>query len=490
MSLQALARKANFTAKIIPMQIEQIYTGCLAQGAYYIESEGEAVVIDPLRDIDNYLAKAKRDNATITYVFETHFHADFVSGHMDLAKATGATIVYGPTATPSFVAKVAADGEKFKVGKLVFELLHTPGHTLESCCYLMYDEFGKPYALFSGDTIFIGDVGRPDLAQKAANQTLEDLAGLLFDSIRSKILPLADAIIVYPAHGAGSACGKKLSSETIDTIGHQKATNYAMRADMSKAEFIKEVTEGLVTPPGYFPFNVQMNKQGYESIDTVIERGSKALSANAFEAAADETEAIIIDTRKALEFGNGFIPGSINIGIDGSFAVWVGALIKNVSQPILLVTEEGREMEVVTRLARVGFDHAIGFLKGGFEAWKQARKEYDHIESIDGNQLAEIYQEQDPQQIIDVRKKSEFDTEHILGVTNNPLDFMDDVKQVFDPNKTYYIHCAGGYRSMIYTSILRSRGFQNLVNCIEGFNQLKASGKFKISEFSQQNTQL
>jgi glyoxylase-like metal-dependent hydrolase (beta-lactamase superfamily II)/rhodanese-related sulfurtransferase len=472
------------------MQIEQIYTGCLAQGAYYIESDGEAVVIDPLRDIDNYLAKAKRNNAKITYVFETHFHADFVSGHMDLAKATGATIVYGPTAVPGFEAKVAVDGEKFTVGKLVFELLHTPGHTLESCCYLMYDESSKPSALFSGDTIFIGDVGRPDLAQKAANQTLEELAGLLFDSIRTKILPLADDIIVYPAHGAGSACGKKLSSETIDTLGHQKATNYAMRADMSKAEFVKEVTEGLVAPPGYFPFNVQMNKQGYESIDTVLERGCKALSANAFEAAADDTEAIILDTRKESEFGNGFIPGSINIGIDGSFAIWVGALIKNVSQPILLVTEEGREIEVVTRLARVGFDHAFGYLKGGFEAWKQARKEYDHIESIDANQLAEIYQELDPHQIIDVRKKSEFDTEHILGVSNSPLDFIDESKQIFDPNKSYYIHCAGGYRSMIYTSIMRARGYQNLINCSAGFKELKVTGKFQVSTYSQQNTQL
>jgi glyoxylase-like metal-dependent hydrolase (beta-lactamase superfamily II)/rhodanese-related sulfurtransferase len=472
------------------MQIDQIYTGCLAQGAYYIESEGEAVVIDPLRDIDNYLAKAKRNNASIKYVFETHFHADFVSGHMDLAKETGATIVYGPTAVPGFEAHVAVDGEKFKVGKLVFELLHTPGHTMESCCYLMYNEAGKASALFSGDTIFIGDVGRPDLAQKAANLTLEELAGLLFESIHTKILPLADDIIVYPAHGAGSACGKKLSAETTDTLGHQKATNYAMKANLSKADFIKEVTQGLVAPPGYFPFNVQMNKQGYESIDKVIERGSKALSANAFEAAADETEAIIIDTRKAADFGNGFIPNSINIGIDGSFAVWVGGLIKNVSQPILLVTEEGREIEVITRLARVGFDHAIGYLKGGYEAWKQARKEYDTIVSIDENELANIYLHQDPQLIIDVRKKSEFDTEHILGVTNAPLDFVDDSHQIFDPNKTYYVHCAGGYRSMIYVSIMRSRGYQNLINCCVGYNQLKATGKFKISEFAQQNTQL
>lgn len=472
------------------MQIEQIYTGCLAQGAYYIESEGEAVVIDPLRDIDNYLAKAKRNNAAIKYVFETHFHADFVSGHMDLAKATGASIVYGPTAQPAFDAIIAKDGEKFKVGKLEFELLHTPGHTMESCCYLMYNESSKPAALFSGDTIFIGDVGRPDLAQKAANLSLEELAGLLYDSIHSKILPLADSIIVYPAHGAGSACGKKLNAETTDTLGHQKASNYAMKATLSRNDFIKEVTQGLVAPPGYFPFNVQMNKFGYESIDTVIERGSKALSANAFEAAADETEAVIIDTRKAEVFGNGFIPNSINIGIDGSFAVWVGALIKNVSQPILLVTEEGREIEVVTRLARVGFDHAMGYLKGGFEAWKQARKSFDTIESIGANELATIYANQDPQRILDVRKKSEFDTEHIMGVTNSPLDFIDMGNQIFDPTKTYYVHCAGGYRSMIYTSIMRSRGYQNLLNCSVGFHQLKATGKFKISEFAQQNTQL
>jgi glyoxylase-like metal-dependent hydrolase (beta-lactamase superfamily II)/rhodanese-related sulfurtransferase len=472
------------------MQIEQIYTGCLAQGAYFIESEGEAVVIDPLRDIENYLAKANRNHATIKYVFETHFHADFVSGHMDLAKATGATIVYGPTAEPAFEAKVATDGERFKVGKLEFELLHTPGHTMESCCFLMYNENGKPIALFSGDTIFIGDVGRPDLAQKAANLTLEELAGLLFDSIHTKILPLADDIIVYPAHGAGSACGKKLSSQTTDTLGHQKISNYAMNANLKREAFIKEVTHGLVSPPGYFPFNVQMNKLGYESIDTVIERGSKALSPNAFEAAADETEAIIIDTRLAEIFGKGFIPNSINIGIDGNFAVWVGALIKNVSQPILLVTEEGREIEVVTRLARVGFDHAIGYLKGGFDAWKHARKPYDTIDSIDANELANIYAHQDPQLIIDVRKKSEFDTEHILDVTNSPLDFIDNSKQIFDPNKTYYVHCAGGYRSMIYTSIMRSRGYENLVNCSAGFNQLKATGKYNISVFTTQNTQL
>ncbi len=472
------------------MKIEQIYTGCLAQGAYYIESEGEAVVIDPLRDIEHYLEIANKENAKIKWVFETHFHADFVSGHMDLAKATGAKIVYGPTAKPSFEAIVAEDGAKFTVGKLVFELLHTPGHTLESCCYLMYDEDGIPKALFSGDTIFIGDVGRPDLAQKAANQTLEELAGLLYDSIRKKILPLSDAIIIYPAHGAGSACGKKLSSETTDTLGHQKTSNYALRADMTRNEFIKEVTAGLVPPPGYFPYNVQLNKLGYENIETVLQRATKAFSANAFEAAADETEATIIDTRSAVAYGKGFIPNSINIGIDGSFAVWVGAIIKNVEQPLLLVIEEGREKEVITRLARVGFDHALGYLKGGFEAWKQARKEIDTISSVSAEELISIYETNPNIQILDVRKKSEFDTEHILGATNIPLDFVLDLPTELDESITYYVHCAGGYRSMIFISIMHSLGYHHFINCTAGFNELKASDKFKISEYSYQNTQL
>lgn len=472
------------------MKIEQIYTGCLAQGAYYIESEGEAVVIDPLRDIEHYLEIANKENAKIKWVFETHFHADFVSGHMDLAKATGAKIVYGPTAKPSFEAIVAEDGAKFTVGKLVFELLHTPGHTLESCCYLMYDEDGIPKALFSGDTIFIGDVGRPDLAQKAANQTLEELAGLLYDSIRKKILPLSDAIIIYPAHGAGSACGKKLSSETTDTLGHQKTSNYALRADMTRNEFIKEVTAGLVPPPGYFPYNVQLNKLGYENIETVLQRATKAFSANAFEAAADETEATIIDTRSAVAYGKGFIPNSINIGIDGSFAVWVGAIIKNVEQPLLLVIEEGREKEVITRLARVGFDHALGYLKGGFEAWKQARKEIDTISSVSAEELISIYETNPNIQILDVRKKSEFDTEHILGATNIPLDFVLDRPTELNESITYYMHCAGGYRSMIFISIMHSLGYHHFINCTAGFNELKASGKFKISEYSYQNTQL
>lgn len=472
------------------MIVEQIYTGCLAQGAYYIESKGEAVVIDPLRDIDNYVTKAANNNAKIKYVFETHFHADFVSGHMDLAKATGAEIIYGPTAVPGFTATVATDGQIFQVGDLFFELLHTPGHTMESCCYLMKDAAGKQLGLFSGDTLFIGDVGRPDLAQQAAHKTLEELAGLLFDSLRHKIMPLSDELIIYPAHGAGSACGKKMSAETTDTLGHQKASNYALRANMTRAEFIHEVTNGLVTPPGYFPLNVQLNKQGYEDIHTVLHRSTKALSPNAFEAAADETEAIIIDTRSAAEFAKGFIPNSYNIGIDGSFAVWVGAIIKDVKQPLLIVAEEGRALEVATRLARVGFDHAIGYLKGGFEAWKQAKKDFDIVVSMDGERLAKIYQEDPKIHIVDVRKKSEFDSEHIIGAMNLPLDFVDETIAQLDHHQPIYVHCAGGYRSMAYVSILQSKGFHNLINCSTGFKGLKETGAFPISEFVGQNTQL
>jgi glyoxylase-like metal-dependent hydrolase (beta-lactamase superfamily II)/rhodanese-related sulfurtransferase len=374
------------------MKIEQIYTGCLAQGAYYIESEGEAAVIDPLREIDSYVQKAARTGATIKYVFETHFHADFVSGHLDLAKETGATIIYGPTATPSFNAHIATDGEVFKLGKITFTVLHTPGHTMESTCYLLKDEQGNEVALFSGDTLFIGDVGRPDLAQKAAHLTQEDLAGMLYDSLRNKIIPLPGSVIVYPAHGAGSACGKNMSKETTDTLGHQRETNYALRADMTKEEFIKEVTTGLMAPPQYFPLNVQLNRQGYESINEVIRKGTLPLGVDAFEAAANETSALILDTRDPQTFAKGFIPNSINIGIDGNFAPWVGALIPDIKQTILIVAEEGRQEEVVTRLARVGYDHAIGYLQGGFDAWKNANKEIDTITSVSATEMAAAYE--------------------------------------------------------------------------------------------------
>jgi glyoxylase-like metal-dependent hydrolase (beta-lactamase superfamily II)/rhodanese-related sulfurtransferase len=471
------------------MTVEQIYTGCLAQGAYYIESEGEAVIIDPLREVEPYIKKAKENNAVIKYVFETHFHADFVSGHLDLSKKTGAPIVYGPTAKPDFEAIIATDGQEFKVGKVVFKILHTPGHTMESTCYLLKDENGKDVGLFSGDTLFIGDVGRPDLAQKVNNELTQDkLAGYLYDSLHNKILPLNDDIIVYPAHGAGSACGKNMSKETTDTLGHQKKVNYSLQP-MSKDEFIKAVTKDLVAPPAYFPLNVMMNIHGYESIDKVLEKGQHAFDPNAFETAANETGALVLDTRDPQTFAKGFVPNSINIGIDGSFAPWVGTLIPDIKQQILLITDEGREEEVITRLARVGYDNTIGYLKGGFEAWKNAGKETDSIRSISADELADTMQK-DNIEIVDVRKKSEYDSEHILEAENAPLDFINDSMAQLDKNKTYYVHCAGGYRSMIFNSVLRARGFDNLVDIKGGFKAIKESGKFKLSEFVCPTTQL
>ena len=471
------------------MTVEQIYTGCLAQGAYYIESEGEAVIIDPLREVEPYIKKAKENNAVIKYVFETHFHADFVSGHLDLSKKTGAPIVYGPTAKPDFEAIIATDGQEFKVGKVVFKILHTPGHTMESTCYLLKDESGGDIGLFSGDTLFIGDVGRPDLAQKVNSELTQDkLAGYLYDSLHNKILPLNDDIIVYPAHGAGSACGKNMSKETTDTLGHQKKVNYALQP-MSKDEFIKAVTKDLVAPPAYFPLNVMMNIHGYESIDKVLEKGQHAFSPDAFETAANETGALVLDTREPQVFAKGFVPNSINIGIDGNFAPWVGTLITDIKQQILLVTDEGREEEVITRLARVGYDNTIGYLKGGFEAWKNAGKETDSIRSISADELADTIQK-DNIEIIDVRKKSEYDSEHILEAENAPLDFINDSMAQLDKNKTYYVHCAGGYRSMIFNSVLRARGFDNLVDIKGGFKAIKESSKFKLSEFVCPTTQL
>lgn len=465
------------------MKIEQIYTGCLAQGAYYIESDGEAVVIDPLREVESYIEKAQKDNATIKYVFETHFHADFVSGHVDLSQKTGAAIVYGPNANPTFDAHIAKDGEEFKVGKITFRVLHTPGHTMESTCYLLLDETGKETALFSGDTLFIGDVGRPDLAQKAAHMTQDQLAETLFDSLREKVMPLSDDIIVYPAHGAGSACGKNMSKETFDSLGHQKATNYALRANMTKAEFVKEVTAGLLPPPAYFPLNVAMNKHGYDSIDEVIKRGTHALSPRAFEVAATETGALILDTRDAQVFSEGFVPNAINIGIDGGFAPWVGALIPDIKQQILLVTAPGREEEVVTRLARVGYDYCIGYLEGGFDAWKKANMEVDTIERVTADALAAIQSSHPDAVIVDVRKQSEYLSEHLQGVENAPLDTINDSMLRIPKDKTVYVHCAGGYRSMIFASILRARGYDNLVDVIGGIKSLKESEKFELSAY-------
>ena len=470
------------------MKVEQIYTGCLAQGAYYIESEGEAAVIDPLREVQPYLDKATQNHAKIKYVLETHFHADFVSGHLDLSQKSGARIVYGPLAKPAFDAYIAADGEELKLGRVTLKVLHTPGHTMESSCYLLLDENGREHALFSGDTLFIGDVGRPDLAQKVSSDlTQEKLAGYLYESLRNKIMPLPDHIIVYPAHGAGSACGKNMSKETTDTLGNQKAVNYALRKEMTKEEFIKEVTDGLGAPPAYFPLNVMMNIQGYESIDKVLERGQHALSPDAFETAANETGALILDTRDAQTFAKGFIPNSIFIGIDGSFAPWVGAMIPDIRQQLLIVTDVGREEEVITRLARVGYDHTIGYLKGGFDAWRAAGKETDQIESITADELAARMEKEDTK-VIDVRKESEYQSEHISEAENAPLDSVNESMTVLQKDKPYYIHCAGGYRSMIFNSILRARGYDKLVDVKGGFKAIKESGKFKTTDFVCPNT--
>ncbi len=466
------------------MKIEQIYTGCLAQGAYYIESDGEAAVIDPLREVQPYIEKAERRNAKIKYVFETHFHADFVSGHKDLAAKTGAKIVYGPTGMKmGFDAIVAEDNQEFTLGKTKIRVIHTPGHTMESVCYLLINEEGKEEAIFTGDTLFIGDVGRPDLAQKVVKDlTQEKLAGHLYDSLRNKIMPLSDDLIVYPAHGAGSACGKNMSKETSDSLGNQKKTNYALQP-MSKEEFIKQVLTGLTPPPAYFPQNVMMNIQGYDSIDEVLERGERPLSPEEFEAAANETGALILDTRDAQTFAKGFVPNSINIGIDGSFAVWVGAMIPDLKQEILVVAEEGREEEVITRLARVGYDYAIGYLKGGFKAWEKSGKEVDSITSITVEELAKI-KENDPDiHILDVRKNSEFLSEHVVDAENAALDYINDSMLQVDKDKTYYVHCAGGYRSMVFNSILRARGYDNLIDVSGGFKAIKESGKFEVSDY-------
>lgn len=453
------------------MQIEQIYTGCLAQGAYYITSNGEAAIIDPLREVEPYLDRLKRDNVKLKYIFETHFHADFVSGHIDLAKATGAPIIYGPNANPEFKATIAKDGQEFQLGEIKIKAIHTPGHTMESTTYLLIDKNGKEYAIFSGDTLFIGDVGRPDLAQKAAHLTQEQLAGILYHSLRDKIMNLPDHVIVYPAHGAGSACGKNMSKETVSTIGNQKATNYALRANMTEAEFIKEVTTGLLPPPAYFGMNVAMNKQGYESFETVLNNGMRPIKAADFEAVAEDTKALILDTRKNGVFCKGFIPQSINIGIEGDFAPWVGALVADVKQPIILITEVGQEEESVTRLSRVGFDNIIGHLEGGFDSWKKAGKEIDTINRISAEQFAHEIKIGESK-VIDVRKESEYCAEHVEEVYSKPLAYINEWIKEINPKEHFYVHCAGGYRSMIASSILQARGFRNFTEIEGGFNAI------------------
>lgn len=463
------------------MKVEQIYTGCLAQGAYYIESKGEVAIIDPLREVEPYLKKAKLDNAKIKYIFETHFHADFVSGHVTLAKETGAAIIYGPNANPSFDAIIAEDNQEFKLGDLTFVALHTPGHTMESTTYLLKDASGKDYAIFSGDTLFLGDVGRPDLAQKMGLLTERDLAGFLFDSLRKKIMPLANDVIVYPAHGAGSACGKNMMKETVDTLGNQKRMNYALRADMTKEDFIEEVIDGLLPPPQYFPLNVKLNKEGYEDIQDILKRGSTALSPKAFEAAANETGAIVLDVRHQDEFAKGHIPRSIFIGLDGSFAPWVGALIADVQQPLLLVTPKGMEKETITRLSRVGFDNTLGYLEGGFDAWKSGAMEYDTVSQVTAHALKDTLAI-DTTFVFDVRKNTEYLSEHVLGANNTPLDYLNDHLTEFPDKKSFYVHCAGGYRSMIASSILKSRGIHNLIDIKGGFKAIREAG-IPVSEF-------
>lgn len=454
------------------MHIEQIYTGCLAQGAYYISNNGEAAIIDPLREVKPYLDRLSRDGVKLKYIFETHFHADFVSGHIDLAKATGATIVYGPTAQPSFDATIATDEQVFPLGHIAIKAMHTPGHTMESTTYLLTDEAGKDYAIFSGDTLFLGDVGRPDLAQKAADMTQEQLAGMLYDSLNTKIMPLADDVIVYPAHGAGSACGKNMMKETVDTLGHQKQMNYALNQP-SKEAFVAAVTDGLAPPPGYFGMNVAMNKHGYQPFDTVLSNGMKALNPTEFQALAEHSGALILDTRPAAEFAKGYVPQSINIGLNGDFAPWVGAMIIDVKQPILIVAQPGTEEETLTRLSRVGFDNVQGHLAGGFSSWLADKKETDSIDRISPTQMAnELSSTHPSSQIIDIRKESEYAAEHLEAAYSKPLAYINDWATQLDPTQHYYIHCAGGYRSMIAASILQARGIRNFSEIDGGYNAI------------------
>ena len=452
------------------MKIEQIYTGCLAQGAYYVISENEAFIIDPLRETAPYLERLKQDGVTLKYIFETHFHADFVSGHLDLSKQTGAPIVYGPTAKPEFEAIIATDEQIFQIGKVQIKVLHTPGHTMESTTFLLINEEGKNEAIFSGDTLFLGDVGRPDLAQKAADMTQEQLAGLLYDSLMNKIMPLADDITVYPAHGAGSACGKNMMKETVDTLGNQKKMNYALNQP-SKEAFIAAVTDGLLPPPAYFGFNVAMNKKGYDSFEVVKERGLTALGVDAFETLVEATGAMILDTRLAAEFCQGFIPQAINIGVKGDFAPWVGALIGDVKQQIVLVTEPGMEEEVVTRLSRVGFDQVLGYLNGGFETWKASGKEVDTVHRITPDEFAAKF-EAGKSMVIDVRKESEYEAEHVEDAYSKPLAYINDWTKDIQPDQHFFMHCAGGYRSMIAASILQARGYRNFTEIEGGFGAI------------------
>ena len=456
------------------MKIEQIYTGCLSQGAYYLESNGEVAIIDPLRDVDYYIETANQNNARIKYIFETHFHADFVSGHVTLAEKTGASIIYGPNAITNFHSHVAQDGEEFKLGDVKITLIHTPGHTMESSCYLLTDKEGKDIAIFTGDTLFLGDVGRPDLAQKSDHLTAEDLAGYSFESLRNKIMPLDDDIVIYPAHGAGSACGKKMSKETFDSLGNQKKTNYALREDMTKKEFIKEVLEGLNPPPEYFSSNVKLNKEGYESLDKILNRSINELTVIDFKKNVNVNGSLMLDVRSIEEFARAHIPGSIFIGLDGSFAPWVGELIKDVSHPIVLISPVGREEEAITRLSRLGFDNSKGYLKGGINAWIDSGNEVDSVESINKNEFEKLFSEGNIK-IFDVRNESEFNSEHVVGACNIPLNKLNANLEKINSNSVNYIHCAGGYRSMIASSILKARGVHNFIDIKGGYSAISDS---------------
>ena len=453
------------------MKIEQIYTGCLAQGAYYIESNGEVAIIDPLRESQPYIDRAEKNGAKIKYVLETHFHADFVSGHVDLAKRTGATIVYGPNANPDFKAHIAEDGEELKLGNVIIKVLHTPGHTMESTTYLLIDENVNPHCIFSGDTLFIGDVGRPDLAQKMGSLTQEDLAGHLYDSLHTKIMTLPDDVIVYPAHGAGSACGKNMSKETYDTLGNQKKVNYALKAG-TKEQFIKEVTDGILPPPAYFPQNVAMNKGTIPSLDKVKELGMRALTPDQLELVVEGEGALVLDTRAPQTFKDGFVPRSINIGLKGDFAPWVGAMIPDVKTPIVIVADEGNEDETVTRLARVGYDNVFGYLEGGINAWKKAGREADTLQSISAEEFA-TRMKKGKLNVFDVRKQGEWEAEHLENAKHASLQFLNDHLAEFNRTEPNYIHCAGGYRSMIASSVLKSRGYHNVIDVAGGFAAIK-----------------
>ena len=469
------------------MKIEQIYTGCLAQGAYYIESAGEVAIIDPLREVQTYIDKSLKSNSKIKYIFETHFHADFVSGHVTLAQKTDAQIIYGPNAKTEFKSTIAEDGQVFKLGEVTITALHTPGHTLESTTYLLKDKNGKDHAIFTGDTLFLGDVGRPDLAQKMGSLTTEDLAGFLYDSLRNKIMPLANDVIVYPAHGAGSACGKNMMKETVDTLGNQKKMNYALREDMTKEEFVKELTNGLLPPPAYFPLNVKLNKEGYEDIEKVIAKGQHALSPREFETAANETDAVMLDVRNQKAFSEGHVPNSIFIGLNGGFAPWVGALLKDINQAILLIVEEEKLEEALTRLSRVGFDNVLGYLKGGINAWKDDKREISTVTSISALELKQNL-EQDPEsKIVDVRKETEYLSGNLPSAINIPLSHINEHLASVPSEDKFFLHCAGGYRSMIAISILKSRGIHNAIDILGGFKEIKEA-EMKINTTSSATT--